>query len=222
MLRTKHPNIMKKTILLLAALILLTVITNAQDKGATSTTGKAFDENSHVLNIGVGFGHNYYSYTKYTGYYYRNIPTISISYEQPYKKRLGPGFLGVGGYFAFRSTSYGYDDVYWGNEKYYYRHTYNNFLGAARAAYHWDGLNAKNAEVYGGVLLGFRAQTYNYTTNNNDPDFNDDYKIESGFRMYPVAALFVGARWYFAKNLGVYSELGSGISYITFGLSFKW
>jgi hypothetical protein len=63
----KELHIMKKTLLLLFALILLSVITNAQDKTTTSG-GKAFDENSHVLNIGVGFGgRGYYNYTKNPG-----------------------------------------------------------------------------------------------------------------------------------------------------------
>src|SRR4051812_12499559 len=98
--RNNNPNIMKKTILLLAALILLSVITNAQKNTVTSTTGKAFDENSRILNVGFGLGRNYYHVAKSNGYYQTFFPAINISYEQPYKKRLGPGYLGIGGYAA--------------------------------------------------------------------------------------------------------------------------
>jgi hypothetical protein len=39
--------------------------------------------------------------------------------------------------------------------------------------------------------------------------------------VYPAIAAFAGARWYFVENIGVYGEVGSGISYATVGFSFK-
>ena len=91
---------------------------------------------------------------------------------------------------------------------------------AARATYHWDVLNSKNAEVYAGVIAGVRFQTEHYET--NDPDKNNDpYSYTSSFA-YPAFSAFAGARWYFAKNVGLFAEAGYGISYATVGMSFKF
>ena len=91
---------------------------------------------------------------------------------------------------------------------------------AARATYHWDVLNSKNAEVYAGIIAGVRFQTENYET--NDPDKNNDpYSYTSSFA-YPALSVFAGARWCFAKNVGVFAEAGYGISFGTVGLSIKF
>ena len=90
---------------------------------------------------------------------------------------------------------------------------------AARAAYHLDDLNFENAEVYAGVMLGMRFQSYIYGT--NDPYPNDDYYY-SGRSVFPASSIFIGGRWYFAKSVALYGELGYGISYGTIGLSFKF
>src|SRR4051812_19142364 len=103
---------MKKVILFVMALIILSVITNAQDKKNSSSTnggGKCFDENTRIVNLGLGLGAGYYSYA---GYASHRTPAFSLSYEQPYKKRLGPGFLGVGGYLGFQSARYRFDGSY--------------------------------------------------------------------------------------------------------------
>jgi hypothetical protein len=153
---------------------------------------KCYDENSHIVNIGVGFGSG--GYYRYSGGKYTSSPAMSVSYEQPWPKKLGPGFLGVGAYLGFQTTHYRYD--------------YNN---------HWDVLNSSKAEVYAGVLIGARFRTYSY--NDNDP--NNDYH-DAGSVAYPTGGGFVGARYYFAKNIGVYAEAGYGISYATVGLSIKF
>jgi len=90
---------------------------------------------------------------------------------------------------------------------------------AARAAYHWDVLNAKNAEVYAGVLVGLRIATYSYET--NDPGRNDPYSYANS-SVYPTYSAFAGARWYFVKNFGLFAEVGYGISYATGGFSIKF
>ncbi len=91
---------------------------------------------------------------------------------------------------------------------------------AARGAYHLDFLNFKKAELYGGALIGLRIETYSYETNNPDPRAFD-YRVSRG-SVFPTFSVFVGGRWYFAKNIGLFGELGYGISYVTGGISFKF
>ncbi len=215
---------MKKAILFVVALILLSLITNAQKTTKTASTGgKAFDENTRVINIGIGFAGSYYNFSRGAGYNYRNSPVLSLSYEQPWSKRLGPGYLGVGAYVNFQSTTYRYENHYWKGERNYYQHSYRNYVAAGRAAYHWDGLNFEHGEVYGGAIIGLRFQTYDYSTNSNDPDIYR-YQYDSRLVVRPTASVFAGARWYFSSKVGVFGELsgGYGIPYATGGLSIKF
>ncbi len=183
-----------------------------------------FDESTRIINAGIGIGGgNYYSGIIGSGYSTSTSPALSLSYEQAIKKKLGPGYIGVGGYLGFQSESitntYFYDNNgYTGN--FYYKDSWKYYMIAARGAYHWDVLNFKKGEIYGGLLVGLRFQSYSYTTNNPDPAaFN--YSVSSG-SVFPTFSLFVGGRWYFAKNIAVFGELGYGISYLTGGLSFRF
>jgi hypothetical protein len=179
---------------------------------------KCFDENTKVLNTGVGAGSGYYRGYKGAGYSYRSSPAFSITYEQALPKKLGPGYLGLGAYLGYQSASSRYNNAYYNGSFYYYEHKWRSFFVAARGAYHLDFLNSERAEVYAGVIAGLRIQTYSYDTNNPDP--YSDYRLKEG-SAYPAVAGFIGARWYFVQNIGVYAELGSGISYGTIGFSFK-
>src|SRR6478609_2717109 len=123
---------MKKVVYFTLGLILLSLLTNAgneDEQNRPSSTAKllfrsqapnsgkkCFDESSRVLNIGIGFGYSYYNYSSGTGVTTRNLPTFSISYEQPWKKRFGPGLMGVGGYFAYKTSTWKseYNDPYYG------------------------------------------------------------------------------------------------------------
>lgn len=182
---------------------------------------KCFDENTHVINLGVGFGRSYAYLYHAAGYSSGTTPAFSFTYEQPWPKRLGPGYLGVGAYLGFQHAYYNYNyDYYYSNKyTYYYKHSWNYYMVAARAAYHWDVLNSKNAEVYAGVLIGLRFQTYSYST--DDPGNNDPYYYKQN-SVFPVYSVFAGARWYFVPNFGLFAELGYGISYATGGLSIKF
>ncbi len=184
---------------------------------------KCFDEKTHIINVGVGFGMNYYSGYSGRGYAYRSSPAFSASYEQAIPKKLGPGYLGVGAYVGFQTASSTYNyfyDKHGYYNNYYYKNSWNNFMVAARAAYHWDVLNFKKADIYAGVLVGVRIQTYDYTTNNPDP-YADNYRLSQG-SAYPSFSVFAGARWYFVSKVALFGEFGYGISYVTGGLSFKF
>ncbi|PBQ31244.1 hypothetical protein CNR22_05510 [Sphingobacteriaceae bacterium] len=221
---------MKKALLFVAALILLSAITNAKDgnnpikfKNGTGKNGTCFDESTHLLNVGIGFGFaTYRSYGLGGGYSYGSSPLISVSYEQGWKKKLGPGYLGVGGFASFRTSHSRYDNYYYKNERYYYEHRWNYLTFAARGIYHWDVLNTKNAEVYGGMLIGFRVTTYKYSSNSTDPDTQLYQRSDGG--VMPVASFIAGARWYFVPKVALFGEAvgGVGTSFISGGVTFKW
>lgn len=229
---------MKKAVYFTLGLILLSVITNAKGSDPelkprtmhyeyspkpTFKSGKCFDENSKVLNFGIGFGYSYHQFPSdfVSNSYY--IPAISVSYEQPWSKRFGPGLMGIGGYFGYKASGYKYEfnDPVFG---YVSKNRYSDMVVASRAMYHWDGLNSEKAEVYGGLILGLVLGTSNSSTeytgqNAGNPGYmNSD---SHGFSLDLAFSLVAGARYYFKPNLAVYSELSYGISFITFGLSLK-
>lgn len=221
---------MKKAMYFTLGLILLSLITNANriDLGKKPlfkeqpTGNKSFDEKTRILNFGVGFGYSYYSYSSGPYVTVRHIPAISVSYEQPWSKRLGPGYLGIGGYLGFKASSAktDYSDFY---GSYTYRDVNNNFIIASRAMYHWDGLNFEKADIYGGFILGLRIETSHYVS-----EYTGIYSSTNGSNTNTrdlslgVAAAFVaGARYYFTPKFGAYGELSYGISYLTLGVSLK-
>jgi hypothetical protein len=208
----------------LSLIVLLNVSTSTAQNGksnASTSAGGAhcFDENSKILNLGVGFGGSYYRYNRGHGYSYRQTPAFSLTYEQALKEKVGPGFIGVGAYLGYRSARLRYDDYYYAGNKYYYQYRWNYIVLAARGAYHLDILNTNKAELYFGAIAGIRIQTYKYETNSTDP-YRDQYDLAQR-NIYPALSLFVGGRWYFKPNIGLFGEVGYGISYLTLGLSFK-
>jgi hypothetical protein len=202
---------LKKSLLLLVSLLLLSAVTNAQ----------AYDQDTKVLNVGVGLGFNYYRGYKGLGYTYRSTPVFVISYEQAYKEKLGPGYLGIGALVTYQSSSSKYS---WNNGSTYYTDSYHwsNYVIAARAVYHWDELIFEKGDVYGGLVIGPRFQQYRYSS-----DYNGAYPLgnvnSSSSGVHIVASALAGARWYFKPKFALYGEvhLGAGVPYLNGGITFK-
>lgn len=179
--------------------------------------GKSFDESTHLINVGIGLGHNYYrSSSGFTNSFVG--PNINVSYEQPWPKRIGPGYLGVGGYISHQRAEYETKLV---NTAYYYDHKWNYMYVGGRAAYHWDVLNAGKAEVYAGTLIGITIRTYTYSTNDPNPN-SGIYKSSDTNAALPLVSVFAGARWYFSKRVALFGEAAPGPSFVIGGLTFKF
>jgi len=214
------------TFFLSTVFVLIALIAQAQpgkkkkNETPAQTGSKCFDESSKVISLGVGFwGGNYYRFGKGLGYTYKSSPSFCLTYEQSTAK-LGPGYLGLGAYFGYKTANYKYNDWYYNGNKYYYSHNWTYMFIAARGAYHAEVLMTDKAELYFGAVLGLRIQSYRYETNSLDPD-KDAYQIQES-SVYPGYSLFVGGRYYLTDNVGLFAELGYGISYLTAGASFKF
>lgn len=211
---------------LLSALLILLVLTSQAQSGkkvesreAASSGAKCFDESSKVINLGVGFwGGNYYRYGKGGGYSYGRSPALSLSYEQALPKKIGPGLLGLGVYLGYQTFYSRYNDWYYNGNQYYYKHNWTHMFVAARGAYHADALTTDKGELYFGAVLGLRFQKYSYESNNLD---NREFELRER-SVYPGYSLFVGGRYYLTDNIGLFAELGYGISYLTAGVSLKF
>jgi hypothetical protein len=39
---------------------------------------------------------------------------------------------------------------------------------------------------------------------------------------FPSGSVYVGGRWYFTENFGVFAEAGYGVAFLTLGASFRF
>jgi len=123
-----------KTLFGMIAAFLLLVITSTQVKSQSFSVG------DKDVNIGIGFGTHW-------GYGKTVIPPISISLDYGFKDDIGPGVIGIGGYFGFSSSKYD-----WSIYDYGWRYT--SILVGARGSYHMEFLD--KLDTYAGLILGIR------------------------------------------------------------------
>ena len=169
---------MKKSIFYFVFIIFSTSFTYAQE----------FNVGTNLINAGVGFGGNFGSYTTSSqslGY--------SIGFERGVWEVPGPGVVSLGAYLGRKTYSYNYLDS---NDKWSYT------IVGVRGAYHYNGLDVDNLDVYGGVMASYNILSFTGSRN---------------FGSKPSATGFIGGRWFFAENFAVFAEAGYGVSYLTVG-----
>jgi hypothetical protein len=198
---------MKKKILSMVCLVSVILFASAG-----KTSAQAFNTGDNVLSLGIGLGSSLggsYGYSSQT-------PGISLQFEHGQWDVGGPGCISLGGYLGFKSFSYD------GGFSYPYAYTYtqkwNYTVIGIRSAYHYNGINSKDWDVYGGAMLSYDILTYKYTSSDPTYDYlyNHSYNGGVGFTLY------IGGRYFFSDNVAAFAELGYGISYFTIGGAFKF
>jgi len=110
----------------------------------------------------------------------------------------------VGGQAAYRSFNYGYLG---NNDK------INYLYFAVRGSYHFNeilSLSSDKVDLYAGLGIGYESASYS----------NSIYSGSSfGSGIYIPAHL--GGRYFFNEKLGGFAELGSGVSPLMLGITFK-
>ncbi len=183
---------MKKTIYVLA---LATISLCA----AQSISAQEFNKGTNVINAGIGIGGNFY---------YGGLGTssqsigLNVSYERGIWETGDFGIVSLGGYLGYKGYT---SDRRFGGDRYKYNYT----IIGVRGAFHYTGLNVENLDVYGGVMLSYNIASI-------DDDFSD------GLDSRPSATVFVGGRWYFTENFGVFAEAGYGVSILSVGAAFRF
>jgi hypothetical protein len=189
---------MKKAILLLAAIAMISFTAVGQGQG------DPFGKGSHGINLGIGFGN-----TIYSGY---NMawPSFSASYEYGVAEiGMGSslkGIIGVGGLVGLGGSKIDYG---WGQVK------SNYFLIAVRGNYHF--IFHDKFDPYAGIITGYYFGNFNY-------DYAPGYSYwnystnSNGFHF----GAYAGARWFFTPMFAVFSELGWNISIFTIGATLKF
>jgi hypothetical protein len=169
-----------------------------------------FENGDNILSPGIGFGSALggrygYSYSSQT-------PGISLQYEHGNWDVGGPGVISLGAYLGFKS--YSYEEAY---PYFSYSYKWNYTIIGIRSAYHFNMINAKDLDVYGGLMLSYSILSFKYSS--SDPTY--DYLYRKSYGSTFDFSLYIGGRYYFTDNVAAFLELGYGISNVTLGASFR-
>jgi opacity protein-like surface antigen len=127
---------------------------------------------------------------------------VEVSYERSILDGLikgENGAIGVGAYLG-----------YYGDTEYDWR--YNHYVLGARGAFHYQFI--PKLDTYGGLMLGYNIASVKWV--------GDGESTGTASASAFGYALFVGGRYFFKPNLGVYSEIGYGIAYLSAGVTLKF
>ena len=169
----------------------------------SSVAQKYFKKGDIVLNGGIGLGTNLYT----GGYWNLTFPPIILTGDYAIEQ-AGPGMIGIGGFMGFTGAKTRfYDPV----KRDYYGINYNySFLGG-RGSYHVDAI--EEFDLYGGIAVGLYIVRTTYY---------GSLKTSSIPKTGLAGGLFLGGKYYFQDNIGLFAELGYNISYLTIGVSFRF
>lgn len=166
---------------------------------ASGAYAQPFQKGTTAANVGIGLG-------TALGGLGKARPAISASVDHGVWDIGGPGVISLGGYIG--NTGYKYTDLG-------YTAKWNYTIVGVRGAYHYIGFsNVPKLDVYGGAMLGYNIARYS-------SDVDDDYLATSYGSGIGLSG-FLGGRWFFSEKLGVYAELGYGVSVLAAGATLKF
>ncbi|SRR5690554_3254997 len=158
-----------------------------------------FQKGKTAVNVGIGLGTS-------LGGLGESRPAISASVDHGLWEIGGSGNISLGGYLG--NTGYRYTDLG-------YTDKWNYVVAGVRGAYHYTGFTSvPNLDVYGGAMLGYNIVSYSSEGNGNS--------LSGNYGSGMVLSGFLGGRWFFSERVGVYAELGYGVSVLNAGVSFMF
>jgi hypothetical protein len=174
---------LRKTFLYLATILVPFFYSSAQE----------FSIGDNVISAGVGLGGDYGSFSSSS-----QTPGLSLQYERGIWEIADRDVISLGGYLGYKTYSYeaGLSDYKW---------TYS--IIGIRGAYHFNGPNVENLDVYGGAMLSYNILSF---------------EGEGNYGSTLAGTAFLGGRWYFTESIAAMAELGYGVAYITIGGSYKF
>jgi hypothetical protein len=183
--------------------------------GALESKAQSFQKKQVDVNIGLGVGNTFIDAGAYSA-----LPPISLAVEVGITNDIS-----LGGYLAFAGATYKYSDwehcPHFGGDYYYTdTHSWTYVILGIRGAYHFGRfIKIDKLDVYAGLMLGNDFAKDSYTTNSPCQDHFDYYSRSYGGG---VVSLFAGARYRFTDHVGIFGELGYGISLLNIGLNLKF
>ena len=170
--------------------------------GVTASFGQAFDVGSQVISAGVGLGSTLGGFNRAT-----QAPAISLQYERGMWEAGNSGAISLGGYVGFQGNKYRASS---------YTESWNYTIIGVRSAYHYQGIQNDDLDLYGGLML-----SYNYLNYKVRDHSGGVYNSGLSYGSTAVFGLYLGARYYFSPNFGGFAELGYGVSYLNLGIALR-
>ena len=175
---------------------------------AFASHAQEFQKGTNILSAGIGLGSSILSYSGAS-----QTPALSLQYERGVWDIGGPGVISLGGYVGYKGYSYSS-----GEQSYNYSEKWHYTVVGVRSAYHYNGLDAKKLDLYGGAMLAYNLLSFSYTDNSGSTNFTGSGSYGSTVGL----SLYVGARYFFADNFAVLGELGYGVAYLNVGIAAKF
>ena len=175
----------------------------------------SFQKGSTAVNLGVGLIHfGSYSGLLFSGTGYSRTPLINLSVERGIIDNVGPGVIAIGGIVGYRRASFDYSNSLY---NYGYKWSSSDLFIGVRGVYHYAFSSNPKVDTYGGLTVGVRLSSYGYKYDDSYPD--NLRSSASTTYTNAFSGLFVGARYNFSDNLGVFGEFGYDIALLKVGLS---
>lgn len=166
-----------------------------------------FEQQSIGISIGIPSMYDY-GYTTQS-------PAVMAHYEYGLSDKIGIGYIGFGGLLSIAGGKY--DRQFLGEQL---SNDFSQTIIGPRAAYHFDMVDLtgnkewNKLDVYGGAFIGLKFERKKYTDLDNKTFKDNSTKLATD--------LFAGIRYAFTPNIGAFSELGFGVSYVSIGVSFRF
>ncbi|MBI2721690.1 MAG: hypothetical protein HYX39_05910 [Bacteroidetes bacterium] len=205
---------MKKSI---QAVIILLVVGFISNSYAQSFAKQQID-----INFGVGIGNTFIKSGAS-----KVLPVISTSFDYGITDAIS-----IGAYLGYSNATYNFNgrnfcpsgngngNAFGNYFDYTDTYTYKFSIVGLRGAYHFAKfINSDKTDVYLGAMAGANLVQSTYST--NDPCAEHialPIQKYNGF----IYSGYAGVRYRFTENIGIFAELGYGISYATLGINFKF
>ncbi len=188
-----------------------TIITNSMKQHLLSAavaavlsfgaSAQVFEEGAKFLHAGLGVGSPYaYSGSK------MGVPPLHASFEMGVTDKIG-----VGGLIGYTSSTW--DQAFFTTN---YSWKFSYLIIGARGAYHF--LDHEKIDAYGGAMLGYNIASAKFESNDADLERLVTEPSVGGLAF----GAFVGGRYMFSDNSGVFAELGYNIAWLSVGYTAKF
>lgn len=203
---------LKRPVMKFNSLSLTLTLALALLAGAGTTTHAQFNDGDNVLGAGVGVLGGYHAAWFGSGYYHSPAFHLHLDHGMG---ELGPGSWGLGGYVGLKTSGY---RERLPNYRLHYRYTF--LVVGVRGTWHyndWHGVDG--LDTYGGAMLAFSGVfSRDVTDYGTHPHVNYGYHSSGGGL---GLGLFLGTRYYFTDQFGIYGELGYGLTWLQAGLAVR-
>ena len=138
-------------------------------------------------------------------------PAISLQYEQGVWDAGEAGVISLGAYAGYKSFGWKTESSGFTSSA-----SWKYTILGGRSAYHYQGLENENVDVYAGLMLAANLLNYTYRNSQGVSQGSGNFGNSTGITIY------LGGRYYFSPMAAGFAEIGYGISYLNLGLALRF